>query len=311
MLFGEQKFVYKAFGLKITSEIFLPELLSTNYEKEKLIDVFVKKSDLNQHWTEYSISNSNFVINSNFIMFQVPKKATILIKNGNEILVSPFANTHDDYLRLYILGSCMGAILMQRKILPLHGSAIEIDGKAYAIVGDSGAGKSTLAKAFLTKGYKLLSDDVIPITFNDKNEPLATPAYPQQKLWLESLNEYGMNSEQFTPIFERETKFTVPVREQFSERSLPLAGIFELNKTDENQISIREVPKMERFHLLYYHTYRNFFLSGLGLVEWHFQTSAKMVNKIPFYELNRPISSFTANELAELIISTIKKEVTV
>ena len=38
----------------------------------------------------------------------------------------------------------MGALLMQRKILPLHGSAIAIDGKAYAFVGDSGAGKSTL-----------------------------------------------------------------------------------------------------------------------------------------------------------------------
>ena len=57
----------------------------------------------------------------------------------------------------------MGAILMQRKILPLHGSAIAIDGKAYAIVGDSGAGKSTLASAFLKRGYQLLSDDVITV----------------------------------------------------------------------------------------------------------------------------------------------------
>ena len=38
----------------------------------------------------------------------------------------------------YLLGTCMGTILMQRKILPLHGSAIEIEGKVYAIVGDSG-----------------------------------------------------------------------------------------------------------------------------------------------------------------------------
>ena len=62
----------------------------------------------------------------------------------------------------------MGAILMQRKILPLHGSAIAIDGKAYAIVGDSGAGKSTLASAFLNKGYQLLSDDVIAVSLSKK-----------------------------------------------------------------------------------------------------------------------------------------------
>ena len=59
-----------------------------------------------------------------------------------------------------------GALLMQRKILPLHGSAVAIDGKAYAIVGDSGAGKSTLASAFLNKGYQLLSDDVIAVSLS-------------------------------------------------------------------------------------------------------------------------------------------------
>ena len=83
----------------------------------------------------------------------------------------------------------MGTILMQRKMLPLHGSAIEIDGKVYAIVGDSGAGKSTLASAFLKQGYKLVSDDVIAVSLSQENSiPYVTPAYPQQKLWQESLN---------------------------------------------------------------------------------------------------------------------------
>ena len=53
---------------------------------------------------------------------------------------------------------------MQRKVLPLHGSAIAINGKAYAIIGDSGAGKSTLALAFLNRGYRLLTDDVIAVS---------------------------------------------------------------------------------------------------------------------------------------------------
>ena len=40
----------------------------------------------------------------------------------------------EDIIRLYILGTCMGAILMQRKILPLHGSAIAINGKAMRLL---------------------------------------------------------------------------------------------------------------------------------------------------------------------------------
>ena len=50
------------------------------------------------------------------------------------------------------LGTCMGAILMQRKILSITWQCSSNNGKAYAIVGDSGAGKSTLASAFL-KGW--------------------------------------------------------------------------------------------------------------------------------------------------------------
>ena len=88
----------------------------------------------------------------------------------------------------------MGAICTQRKNLPLHGSAVVMNGKAYAFVGESGAGKSTLASAFLSKDYRLLSDDVIPVTLSPDHIPYITPAYPQQKLWLESLNELGLES---------------------------------------------------------------------------------------------------------------------
>jgi serine kinase of HPr protein (carbohydrate metabolism regulator) len=77
-----------------------------------------------------------------------------LIQEGRSIIVSPLEEYKEDVIRLYILGSCMGAILMQKRILPLHGSAVAIDGKAFAIIGESGAGKSTLASAFISRGFQ-------------------------------------------------------------------------------------------------------------------------------------------------------------
>ena len=124
-------------------------------------------------------------------------------------------------------------------MIPLHGSAIEIDGKAYAIIGESGAGKSTLASALLNRGYKLISDDVIPISFSKDNIPYVTPSYPQQKLWESSLQEFGMCIRNYRPIIERENKFVVPVQSQFSIKPFPLAGIFELDKTEKNQINCK------------------------------------------------------------------------
>jgi serine kinase of HPr protein (carbohydrate metabolism regulator) len=96
----------------------------------------------------------------------------------------------------------MGALLLQRRVLPLHGSAVAVNGKAIAFVGESGAGKSTLASAFLGRDYPLLSDDVIPVRFSIDGDPHVAPAYPQQKLWQESLNGLGMDSAHFKPSFK-------------------------------------------------------------------------------------------------------------
>ena len=212
-----KKMFYKAFGLNVSSEISLPELPQLN--ENSLVDIVIKKADLTLLWEELAGESKYFVIKEDLILFRLPDNAIYMIQKGKEIFYSPMNNAHEDHIRLYLLGTCMGALLMQRKILPLHGSAIEIDGKAYAIVGDSGAGKSTLASAFLKLGYQLISDDVIPVTLNEQNIPMVTPAYPQQKLWLESLNQFGMESNHYRPIFDRETKYAIPVSEQFASKA--------------------------------------------------------------------------------------------
>ncbi|WP_318618550.1 aldolase [Priestia megaterium] len=298
------KIVYKGFGLNISSEIPLPELLEMSVS-EGSAEVVIKLADLTTLWSEVSGSNKYVVVKEQLCIFKVPNIAIYLVEEGNKVIVSPLEGSSEDQIRLYILGSCMGALLMQRKILPLHGSAIAIDGKAYAIVGDSGAGKSTLASAFLKKGYQLLSDDVIPVTFNEENIPVVAPAYPQQKLWLESLNQFGMESKDYSPIFNRETKFTVPVKNQFAEKMLPLAGVFELVKTDDHEIEVQPIENLERLHMLLNHTYRSFLIDRLGLMEWHFNTSARIVSKIDLYQLRRPASSFTARDLTGLILTTL------
>lgn len=300
-----KKSSYKAFGLKVVSEVALPELIEVSIPEGLQGDVDVKITDLTITWLKQAIPNKYFVIKEKLCLFKVPGVAIYLIQNGSEIFVSPLEDSNEDQIRLYILGTCMGAILMQRKILPLHGSAVAIGGKAYAIVGDSGAGKSTLASAFLDKGFQLLSDDVIPVSFSEHNTPIVTPAYPQQKLWLESLTRFGMEAANYRPIFKRENKFTVPVSLQFVDTPLPLAGIFELIKTEKHEIEISPIRNMERFYTLFQHTYRNFFVTQSGLMDWHFKTSAHVINKIDLYRLERPTSRFTANELADLILEKI------
>lgn len=306
MISSLNKTVYKAFGLIVSSDIILPELSRVNVVTD-VSDIVIEKAELFTLCTEF-VSDEYFVIKKGSIIFRMPEVGIFLIQSGNRILVSPFDGAPEDEIRLYILGTCMGAILMQRKILPIHGSAVAIDGKAYAIVGDSGAGKSTLASAFLKKGYQLMSDDVIPVTLTNENVPIVTPSYPQQKLWLESLNHFEMDSNNFSPLIDREDKFAVPVQNQFVTEPLPLSGVFELVKGENDEIEVKPIEHLQRFYTLYYHTYRNFFIQQSGLMDWHFDISAKMIKKIDFYQLRRPTNRFTAPDLSDLILNMLKKE---
>ena len=240
------------------------------------------------------------------MMYKFGEVAIFAVQDGKRISVSPLKEFDEDTAGIIILGTCMGAILMQRKVLPLHGSAIAINGKAYAIVGDSGAGKSTLALAFLNRGFRLLTDDVIAVSLKDQI-PYVTPSYPQQKLWRESLDSFGIKTDGFKSLLGRENKFCVPVSSNYITDPLPLAGIIELVKTETKDISIRPIENLKRFYTFYYHTYRNFFIHKSGLMDWHFQTSAEILNQIEMYQLQRPILGFSAPLLVSKLLTTINK----
>jgi hypothetical protein len=306
MLNVQEKVVYKAFGLKITSDIPLPELIRLN-ERVDIVDLEIKLEDLSKRWSELSNIQNAPLINERFVMFQVPNIATFLIREGSKISVSPINELNEDVIRLFLLGSCMGVILMQRGVFPLHGSAMVINGKAYAIIGESGAGKSTLASAFLDKGYQLLTDDIIAVSLSKDNIPFITPSYPQQKLWEESINYFGMEKKHYRSIFGRETKYCIPVI-GFSFDSYPLSGVFELVKNEKTGCKVTPINGLKGLHTLYKHTYRNYIITPLNLLESHFSFSAKVIDKIDLFRLERPLHHFSVHELTNIILNTIKGE---
>lgn len=304
MLTTIKTYMYFAFGLHLQSSMPLPELMIDRQSLTEA-DVQIKVNDLTGLWSKYGKQNKFNVMQDHSVLFEVPDTAIYHIEKGNRITVSPIENASFDKIRLFVLGSCMGIILMQRKILPLHGSAVKINNQAYLIVGESGAGKSTLASALLSKGYQLLSDDVIAVTLSNTNQAVVTPAYPQQKLWQKSLDAFAMASEDYRPIADRESKFAVPVHTQFSSEVLPLGGIFELVKTDTGTLKQEPVVGLNKLHTLYTHTYRQFLVERLNLTEWHFQLSAKISENTKIYRLKRNETGFTAYYLADKLLESI------
>ncbi|GEN88751.1 aldolase [Oceanobacillus sp. FSL W8-0428] len=299
---------YKAFGLNILSDFPLPELIPVSRKNFDEADLTIIETNLSSLWSKLAEPDAYYYIKKKLCMIKVPGAAIYMIEDGRAISVSPIEGSNNNQIRLYLLGTCLGVLLMQRKIMPIHGSCIVINGKAYAIVGDSGAGKSTLASAFLSRGFHLLTDDIMAVTLSEDNIPLAIPSYPQQKLWQESLDRFGIESDQFKPIYNRETKFNIPVNDHFVDRSIPLAGIFVLSKANQNDIEIVSIQKLARFPVLFHNTYRNFMINRSGLMDWHFAFSANLANNLDFYRIIRPVSRFTVNELVDNILSLIAKD---
>jgi len=300
--------LYKAFGYNIASEFALPELLAGDPQKQP--DFEIRQGDLTELWESISREqvDAKFAIVDQMVVFQVPHTAVFAIEKSGTILVSPLEQSVEDKLRLFILGTCMGVVLMQRKVLPLHGSALAINGKAYAFVGHSGAGKSTLATVLLHQGYRLLSDDVIAVSLQTENQADIIPSYPQQKLWRESIHYLGMEQSTFRPLFERENKFIVPVRSQFCQEPLPFAGVIELVKTEGKVLRMDAIHGLARLNLLYRHTYRKLFILPMGLLEWHFHACTHLSKRLEMYAIQRPVGEFNADKLASLIMGSLNKE---
>jgi hypothetical protein len=305
MINVETKIIYRAFGFSIVSEIPFQELPILSNVVDSTIDIEIEIQELTHKWFGITNSKNGFLMNEDVVMYKFGDMAIFSIESGSKISVSPLKEYDEGVARLIILGTCMGVILMQRKILPLHGSAIEIDGKAYTIIGESGAGKSTLAAAFLEKGYKLLTDDVIALSVTKENVPIITPSYPHQKLWEDSLLNFGLDKNNYNSLFGRQRKFSVPVTARYTTKEMPLGGIFELVKTDCGEIQLEEIRGLNGLKTICRNTYREFIIPTLGLVDWHFQQSTNIINKVKIYKLSRPTSDFSAPQLVSKILKTI------
>lgn len=94
--------------------------------------------------------------------------------------------------RAIVLGPALALALELRGLLCLHGSAVEIDGRAIAFVGPKFYGKSTLATALTTAGARLVSDDLLAVT------PTASPrvraGIPSVRLWNDAADRLDVES---------------------------------------------------------------------------------------------------------------------
>jgi hypothetical protein len=215
---------YAAFGLNLSSELELPELPAATTDavpdvRIRLGPVPERLPDAQAGGVLYQTAPARFLLALEHTRF--------LVQDGSDIRFDRLEQ-RPEQLRVFLLGSCLGALLHQRGLLPLHGSAIRTPRGAVVFLGHSGAGKSTLLGAMLQRGHALLADDVAAVRITGEGQPLVEPAIPRLRLWADSAERLGYLPallQQEQPELE---KYILPPPE-FAPGAAPLHRIYVLH----------------------------------------------------------------------------------
>lgn len=301
---------YKAFGLYIDSEIKLnqlPQVASDKIDVRICYGTVPKSLDdpvTDYHWIQ---------IKRDEVLFRVDALASYYIKNGDTIIiekVSEYKDENEALLQVYLMGTAMGALLVQRRALPLHGSCvIGNDNKVVLFTGTSGAGKSTTASVFLKKGWKMLSDDITPVK-NIENKAIVYPSFPQQKLWEDAVSRLKLDKNRRQVLWRNDEKLKYAMNSEsvFHDYEEQLQYVFQLVPKEQEEVTYKEITGLEKAILLREHTYREFLYADIEMKKLHFQMCADFATKIRMYHVYRPIGKESEQQVYELINKVIYKD---
>lgn len=248
---------YWAYGLRIHAELDCPEL-PPHAQADGNPDVTIRLLSASAAEME-PLQNGYYEVLPGVFRLAVPGVAQYRVEGGKTIAVEPVVDAPQDRVRLFLLGSAMGALLYQRGLFPLHGSAVETPWGGMIFVGAQGAGKSTLAAQFHRRGFRLLSDDVCALEATPSGLRIL-PAVAQFRLCPDAFELFGSPEGARMDV----DKYVVPMGEGYCPDPVPLAGIHILTYHDAGAPEFTVLRGFDRVQRLLENLYRPHFLKGQG-----------------------------------------------
>ena len=177
---ADQEGYYHAFGLKIASDIPLSELRTAVGDGPPDIRFIERPIGRSLPGRDQGVVMD--FRDPNGLVMAWPDVAAFRLVDCSTVWVEKYSGVQGSYVAFPILGPVMAWMLDWRGYFVLHASAININGRSIALMGDKLAGKSTTAAAFLRAGHDLITDDLLALSFDERGQPICHPAFPQVKL---------------------------------------------------------------------------------------------------------------------------------
>lgn len=225
-------------------------------------------------------------LNQDQFLLHIPETGNIYAENGNRVLIQAYEPYNKQSIELYLNGSVTGAILHQRKQMPLHASSFQYLNKGVALSGDTGAGKSSITLGFI-KAFRasFLTDDITPIVRNENFE--ISPIGDSLKLWKHAIEQITPEEHGLKKIRSDIDKFFYPLESQDLKATLKV--IYFISKTDQETITIEEVKGAEKFELIFDNIYRKEYLEGMIETKLsYFKVISELADSVRCYNFSRP-----------------------
>lgn len=292
---------YKAFGLSIHSDI----ELSGFAPGDRSPDITIQKGNLR---VRKSTPGTRYgeVVSGHIKEDAWDLDLLFHIRDGEVVTYDTLKPISDDLLRSFVQGALLAAVLRQRHLLVLHGSAVSDGERAVAFLGNSGWGKSTLAEYFCQRGYELITDDVMVVIPGTETEPARVPpGVKQVRLRPNSAARLVKNYEDLPLVTEISPK-RLRVLKGEDVRSIPLSKLYVLQRktSDANRITPLD-PHQVPLHFVA-HTHSTNWITEPDYVSEHLRQCAQLAKYTPVGLLERILSLDALPDIFDLVEADIK-----
>ena len=227
-------------------------------------------------------------MSENLLELELPNLGRFQIKNGNQITIKYNSGIVPKDILPFLYGSCMGASLYQRGIIPLHGSAVATAKGAILFIGHSGSGKSTLAASMIDRGYPYICDDISAIRILD-GDPVLIASHTDLKLWKNALAMLNKSTDGLTPIRSNIEKYFFPIEQKALRKHYCIHKIYILNIHNKETIELSAPLKgKEKFNQVQNNAYRKKFINGLKRQRTYFNTIMPLLENTEIKTVTRP-----------------------
>lgn len=235
-----------------------------------------------------------------------PGQAVFKIRNGEELLYQLYEGYDKNYIDQVILCYCMSVLLLQRGMLLIHGSCIRYKDKALLISGMSGSGKSSLADKLLSRGYQLISDDIIAFGKAKDNSMKIYPSFPLRKLCADVVEAAGMDKSRLIPIpSEEREKYGLLLKEEYYDKASEPGAMVIIQAGNVEQPVLEEITGAMKLKYLTENFFRAEVYEQTGISRVNMMSAIQLANQMPIYVLTRPEGRMTVEEQADLVQNII------